>query len=163
MFLIQPSLQKNKEGQSLIGDFDGDGMDDILSINIENHQTILAKSNGDGFDNITLVSSEMSHKGETNSYFYIGDFNGDGKDDVMRDRSDTQTIYFSNGDAFSDGVVADQYNTLFSHNWHIGDFNGDGLDDILSIDSSNSNSNLHRLAMDLRQTQFSALNHHNSI
>jgi hypothetical protein len=59
---------------------------------------------------------------------YVGDFNGDGRDDLYN-LSNTDA-YFSNGETFHSGDIFAR-NLPINHRFHIGDFNGDGLDDAL--------------------------------
>jgi hypothetical protein len=65
------------------GDFNGDGKDDVLIHN--NNGIVLYRSNGAQLD---LVFSIVDHVPGSwqfmpNDQFYIGDFNGDGKDEVV--------------------------------------------------------------------------------
>lgn len=69
-----------------------------------------------------------------------GDFNGDGKTDVVSyigDNNDRVTIHLSNGAGFNASLWYGQFRTssASSKNW-IGDFNGDGLSDIASWNST---------------------------
>ena len=67
----------------------------------------------------------------------IGDFNGDGKIDILwRDtNSGVLSIWFTNGAQVTSGAAVG----ALSSNWsvaQIGDYNGDGKSDILLLDSS---------------------------
>jgi hypothetical protein len=116
----------------LVGDFNGDGKDDIVVFNRENvGDVFVALSNGSSF----VGTGQRWHQ----DFAFIadvpmvGDFNGDGKDDIA---------------AFTRGPQADVFVALsggasfgFRTKWHdffslgaevpvVGDFNGDGRDDI---------------------------------
>jgi hypothetical protein len=128
--------------QCLTGDFDGDGLDDIIQLN---HQVspqgavYVAKSNGSSFG-----ASE-----QWNSYFCvgngdickIGDFNGDGKDDIAAFVLGAGTVYvsLSNGSSFVEPNAL-PWKSTFSAVGEIpdvGDYNGDGATDIATFLRSN--------------------------
>ena len=115
------------------GDFNGDGIDDILWRNTSTGALSdwLGNANG-GFTNNDANAAGWA---PTNwSIAAVGDFNGDGRADILW-RSDTGAISdwlgtssggFTNNDANAAGWAPTS--------WHIaaiGDFNGDATDDIL--------------------------------
>ena len=113
------------------GDMNGDGRSDVLWRNLSSGQNYLYPMNGR-----TILSSEGNLRTVTDLNWKVagvGDFNGDGKADILWRNSSTgqNYIYLMNGTAIQgEGytrVVADA-------NWKVagvGDFNGDGRDDIL--------------------------------
>jgi Ca2+-binding RTX toxin-like protein len=115
-----------------IGDFNGDGRDDVLWRHTSGLTVDwLGQANGglaDNYNNSVLnVPTNWQVQG-------IGDFNGDGKDDVLwRDNNGTTVDWLGQ----ANGGFADNYtNSLVSipTSWQVagvGDFNGDGKDDIL--------------------------------
>jgi hypothetical protein len=114
------------------GDFNGDGRDDILWRN-DNGQLSdwLGQANGGFINNdanaFTTVPTSWNIVG-------TGDFNGDGRDDILWRNNDGQLsnwLGHANG-----GFVANDAKamTLVPTDWHVadtGDYNGDGRDDIL--------------------------------
>lgn len=114
------------------GDFNGDGRDDILWRDNGGQLTDWLGSLNGGF---TQNSANFSQFVATNwSVAGTGDFNGDGKDDILwRNSSGQLTDWLGNS---TGGFTANSANMsqLVSTAWHvadIGDFNGDGRDDIL--------------------------------
>ena len=115
-----------------IGDFNGDGRDDILWRNIDGRITDwLGTANGGFADN---VANAYSHGGTYWQVEAVGDFNGDGADDILWTSLEgyvTEWLGSSNG-SFSDNRANVLLNV--STDWQVtqvGDFNGDGRDDIL--------------------------------
>ena len=115
-----------------VGDFNGDGRDDLIWRNDNGtFTTWLAQPNG-GFvsndaNSITVLPTNWQVAD-------TGDFNGDGRDDIIWRRDDgafTTWLAQPNG-----GFVSNDANswTVLPTNWHVegtGDFNGDGSDDIV--------------------------------
>jgi Ca2+-binding RTX toxin-like protein len=115
-----------------IGDFNGDGRDDILWRN-QNGQMVdwLGTASGgfadNGANSFNSVATSWSVAG-------IGDFNGDGRDDILWRNQNGQMVDWL-GTA-SGGFADNGANSFHSvaTSWSvagIGDFNGDGRDDIL--------------------------------
>ena len=114
----------------MVGDFNGDGRDDIVGRVAHNGDWWVAQSTGSGFTNTkwTRWSTNV-----TWTDVMVGDFNGDGRDDIVGRVA-------HNGDwwvAQSTGTnYANAKWTRWSTNvtWNhvmLGDFNGDGRDDIV--------------------------------
>jgi hypothetical protein len=115
-----------------VGDFNGDGKDDILWRNA-NGLTVdwLGQSNGGFTDNYTNSLVDIPANWQIEG---VGDFNGDNRDDILwRDNNGTTLTWL----AQANGGFAENYsNSVVSvpTAWQvasIGDFNGDGRDDIL--------------------------------
>jgi hypothetical protein len=115
-----------------IGDFNGDGRDDILWRSVGAVTDWLGQTTG-GF-----VSNFANSYSETDSSWTIvgvGDFNGDGRDDVLWRRYSDGLITDWLGQA--DGSFIGNFENATHHvgsGWMtagIGDYNGDGRDDIL--------------------------------
>lgn len=122
-------------GKVYKGDFNGDGLDDLLCFNSGDRwidYSYNGQFNGTNFSNTTDWCTGSST-------LHIGDFDGDGKDDMMCKSSDSR--YWI--DYASDGFYGTDY--YKSASWctgsssiHIGDFNGDGRDDLLCHSTAGS-------------------------
>ena len=121
-----------------LGDFNGDGRTDILRT-WDNQQHRLFLSNGHGFDDagpVVVPDGHLEHSNHT-VRIHLGDFNGDGRTDILRTWDNQQhRLFLSNGHGFDDAgpvVVPDGYLEHSNHTVriHLGDFNGDGRTDIL--------------------------------
>lgn len=137
----------------LIGDFNGDGKDDLASIAIgeefEGGRRAIVR---------VLISSETGFIPSSfnrnlagfarNQQWMVGDFNGDGKDDLVNvygvdNSTGGQTarawVHLSTGSSF-------EYNSSFTvfsgfhenQRWMVDDFNGDGTDDLVNVYGRNS-------------------------
>ncbi|HEX6410061.1 MAG TPA: VCBS repeat-containing protein, partial [Sphingomicrobium sp.] len=116
-----------------IGDFNGDGRDDILWRNPSTGQTTnwLGQANGAFVGN---DANALSTIGTSWQVAATGDFNGDGRSDILW-RDNTGAMTTSLGQA-NGGFASNAANfwTTIPNSWQIvgsGDFNGDGRDDIL--------------------------------
>ena len=115
-----------------VGDFDGDGKDDILWRHDGGLITNwLGEADGGFRDNFANAAANVATSWKVVG---TGDFNGDGKDDLLW-RHDSGLLTNWLGEA--DGGFADNYANASANvatSWAIvgiGDFNGDGKDDIL--------------------------------
>lgn len=110
-----------------VGDFNGDGEDDIFAYAPGSSGANVHLSDGESFMNPRSWTTAWN--GGYN--WYVGDFNGDGKDDIFRYLlgSSGADMFLSDGKTF---VAAGSWTTAGqgAAGWHIGDFNGDGKDDI---------------------------------
>ena len=117
-----------------VGDFTGDGKDDVFVRSPE--WAGLFKSHGNRLEEIWMSHDWLGpwNMGDGDEH-YVGDFNGDGKDDLMTRSNEWISLWISNGSGFD--VAWIQYDWVGNWNlgwvdWHhIGDFNGDGKDDVL--------------------------------
>ena len=133
--------------EQLIGDFNGDGKDDVVNLQ-SNGSNWLAISNGDGTFNNVSTGLYGFWPDENNSTQLIGDFNGDGKDDIVNLQSDGTSnnwiaIAGENNQfslmRYNLGIERGYWGNKNNSEQLIGDFNGDGLDDIANVQSDGNN------------------------
>ncbi|MCP4130310.1 MAG: VCBS repeat-containing protein, partial [bacterium] len=109
----------------------GDGRDDIFRYLPGTSGADVFLSNGSSFvrsGNWTGAGYGSAPKG-----WYVGDFNGDGRDDIFRYLPGTSgaDVFLSNGSSFvHSGSWTGAGNGSAPNGWYVGDFNSDGRDDI---------------------------------
>ena len=114
------------------GDFNGDGRDDILWRNTSGQLSNWLGTASGGF--VTNDANAFSSVPTNWIVIGTGDFNGDGRDDILwRNTSGQLSNWLGTA---AGGFVTNDANAFSSAptNWHVvgtGDFNGDGRDDIL--------------------------------
>jgi hypothetical protein len=114
------------------GDFNGDGRSDILWRSDSGEITNwLGKSDGGFAGNIANADNHIDSSWQVAA---TGDFNGDGRDDILWQNSNgTVTDWLGQANGGFAGNLANAENSA-SAGWHVvgtGDFNGDGRDDVL--------------------------------
>jgi len=114
------------------GDFNGDGRADVLFQNTDGTVTDwLGRSDGSFTGNAGTFSVNI---GTAWHAVGTGDFNGDGRDDVLFQNTDgTITDWLGRPDGTFTGNAA-TFSTNPGTNWHVvatGDFNGDSITDVL--------------------------------
>jgi len=129
---VQLAFSAPPQPRDVANDFNGDGRSDILWRN-DNGQTVdwLGQATGALSDNSAIVNV---NPGASWHIVGTGDFNGDGRDDILWRNDNGQTIDFlsqSNGTFLDNRGV---FNLNPGLDWHVlgtGDFNGDNRDDVL--------------------------------
>ncbi|QFT34354.1 Serralysin precursor [Labrenzia sp. THAF82] len=124
-----------------VGDFNGDGRDDLMKFWSSDGRMYadVHVSNGNGF---TLARWASSQGGIWDGMDWrVGDFNGDGRDDLMKFWSSDGRMYadvhFSNGNGFTLARWASSQGGIWDGmDWRVGEFNGDGRDDLMKLWSS---------------------------
>ncbi|HTA83623.1 MAG TPA: SpvB/TcaC N-terminal domain-containing protein, partial [Bacteroidia bacterium] len=144
---ITTSIVNSGSPYVLYGDFNGDGITDVLTYDAST--SVWTTNYGEGGGNYaSLTASGLSTADNPflypAHYYYAHDVNGDGKTDILEftptydsytgAKSTVINTWYSTGTSF---VLGDTI-TLANHNinpetWQIsfGDFNGDGVDDLL--------------------------------
>jgi hypothetical protein len=113
-----------------VADFNGDGKADITARALQNGQWYAAISNGSNAFNTALWASWST--GATWVDVKVGDFNGDGKSDIIARASQNGQWYvgLSNGSAFTTSLWASWSTGATWVDVQVGDFNGDGKSDL---------------------------------
>ena len=119
-----------------VGDFNGDGAQDIATANIGSNTVSIRLGDGrGGFFGTTEIAAGLKPYSVA-----VGDFNGDGKQDIAATNFDSSSVSIRLGDGLGDfnGTI----NIAVGSNPNsvaVGDFNGDGKQDIAAANSvSNS-------------------------
>ena len=124
--------------QPIARDFNGDGKVDLIIANLTNSNIVYLAGNGDGTFlaaktiNLPISGAFSSFNGGN---LQAGDFNGDGKIDLVGGDNNVINIYYGNGDGtFKSGTTLQ--GASYFDNLAVGNFNGDGRDDITIINAS---------------------------
>ena len=141
--IFSSSSWPNNPARVFIGDFNGDKKDDILFWNSNSwHMRI---STGSGFVTSTVPSLRPydPSASTTDNNYYIGDFNGDGKDDILEVYKVSQEsrlkVHYSTGggnfisetNTYSKSIINRDYFTII-------DINGDNHADVFYYDYSST-------------------------
>ncbi|HMT45057.1 MAG TPA: FG-GAP-like repeat-containing protein, partial [Chakrabartia sp.] len=138
--ILHAAAAESHPEQWVVGDFNGDGKDDVFRYIPEITGADVWLSNGSSFDRTGGWTSALHGAAQ----WYVGDFDGDGKDDIFRTIAGTSgaDVWLSDGTRFvQDGSwTSDQH---AGDPWHIGDFNGDGKDDIFRFVAETSKTEVY--------------------
>lgn len=120
-----------------IGDFNGDHRSDVMSLEANGGMYVWTANANGGFNNYKLWGMNSGDIGA--SRYKLGDFNGDGRTDVISFESNGRINVWTanNADRFDDGTQwAANGQDIGSDRYQVGDFNGDGRTDIASLESN---------------------------
>ncbi|MEM6399161.1 MAG: hypothetical protein AAF757_02855 [Cyanobacteria bacterium P01_D01_bin.116] len=118
---ISSTAQANAVNEYLVGDWNGDGRDNIA---VRRGNRILMDTNFDGLHNI-----EQSYgSGNSEDEYLVGDWNGDGRDNIAVRRGN-RILMDTNFDGLHD-IEQFYGNSGSDHEYLVGDWNGDGRDNI---------------------------------
>ncbi|XP_071945057.1 uncharacterized protein [Antedon mediterranea] len=136
-FTLEMGFCVGPEHKPFTGDFDGDGNEDLMFHNSKTGSKKIYYASCDGsFNGDRSWRREMNFCYVSGYDLYIGDFNGDGRSDMLCHRPQTGQIWVA---LVQPGGVFTANPWAYSPSWckattdkvYIGDFNADGRDDIL--------------------------------
>jgi len=121
-----------------VGDFNGDGRQDLAVANASSNNVTILLGNGDG---TFTAASKSPATGNNPQFIAVGDFNGDGKMDlvVVNSNDESVTILLGNGDGTFTALAPISTFGPDPVALAVGDFNGDGKLD-LAVANSGYNS-----------------------
>ena len=128
VFLPDPIPPAHDAPSRHLGDFDGDGRDDVLLRHSESGEWVFYAMNGrEGTLRTARMTRNLSYR-----LAGSGDFDGDGQDDVLlRHAQNGAWIFYA---TVGTGAALRRVGLTRNANWRfrgIGDFDGDGRDDVL--------------------------------
>nr|VFK24170.1 MAG: RHS repeat-associated core domain-containing protein [Candidatus Kentron sp. MB] len=131
------SWDNSKLNNQVVGDFNGDGMSDMLMWHVpfNNYRFNLYLSNGNGFEK--AIATDIKTWDNTNVRNISSDFNGDGLTDFLVWHAPFNNyrynLYLSNGNGFEPAIPTnlESWDNWKLDNQVVGDFNGDDMSDML--------------------------------
>lgn len=122
----------NVESTVFSGDFDGDGVDDLISWSNGSWDVILSPTDGEASQNIGTWSGSVLWED-----LGVGDFNADGRTDVIGRAGGQWWIGLSDGSSLNSQWWGGWSTAVDWQNVFYGDFDGDGRDDVVGRESGN--------------------------
>ncbi len=122
---LTPGLPTEPWSQSLVGDFDGDGKEDLAVRDLATgnwHVAIAGTGRSESWGRWSTAANWDS--------VVVGDFNGDGKSDIAGRANGTWWVAISDGHAFTSSPWEKWSDQVAWEDVTAGDFNGDGKTDI---------------------------------
>ncbi|MCK7615113.1 FG-GAP-like repeat-containing protein [Roseibium sediminicola] len=145
---VSASAINDNPDRSLIGDFNGDGREDVMVTwdSTGTNRLFLGRADG-GFDQRSDTIAPTAINGSPDQAL-VGDFNGDGRDDLMFTWSDTGTnrVYLGQSgggfSGYSNKIPTAAINGS-PDKVSVGDYNGDGRDDLMFTWSATGTNRLY--------------------
>jgi len=124
-------------GAVAVGDFNGDGIPDVVALSATSQRLTVLKGNGNG---TFTVGTQHFKAGSVPVRLALADFNGDGKIDVVvvNKTSNNVSVLLGNGNLTFQNAVNYPVGTS-PYAVAVGDFNGDGIPD-LAVSNAGSNN-----------------------
>jgi FG-GAP-like repeat/Putative Ig domain/Beta-propeller repeat len=120
-----------------VGDFNGDGIQDLAVANESGTLTVLLGNGSGGF---TPAAGSPFAAGVDPDAIAIGDFNGDGIQDLAVANSDgSLTVLLGNGSGGFTATAGTSFVGGFPFSVVVGDFNGDGIADLATANTGFNN------------------------
>jgi hypothetical protein len=149
-FTASPSPSNDLPGAIAVGDFNGDGIPDLaVAPVLDEGKSEVLLGNGDGTFTIASGSFGIGSDTDTSNAIAVGDFNGDGKLDLVETcaSGDDQPcnlllIQSGNGDGTFTLSCETPLSFAGSQSMAVGDFNADGQPDVAVINSVGNGVNV---------------------
>ena len=122
---------------AVVGDFNGDGLDDIAVPDVENSTWAVGLSNGSSFG-LSGTGTWLTHWTAYPEWSAAGDFTGNGMDDLIVCSNNEYSVAVSNGKELGASGSGLWLKAPCKANVVVGDFNGDGKDDLAIPNESNN-------------------------
>jgi len=145
------SWQIRPSDKLYVGDFDGDGLDDLYIVNLtawNQSYLCLLKSFGDHFEPVRRYDSSLPGWDEMrgDDDYYVADFNGDNRDDLMvfNGRNWNQPYFLMLRSTGTSLAYTKRYDK-FLPGWemgrdevfHVGDYDGNGSEEVIAHNRTN--------------------------
>jgi flagellin-like hook-associated protein FlgL len=129
----QPAATGNTPSSVAVGDFNGDGIQDLVTPDNSGNTVSVLLGSGDG-----SLQARQAYTVGSNP-FAVADFNGDGIDDVVSADSSGNTVSVLLGSGDGSFRARRTYSTgQGPQSVIVGDFNGDGVADLVTTDNSDN-------------------------
>ena len=133
----QSANAKVNYGEILVGDFDGNGHDDILYQSSQDGGAIIRKGGFVQFTNPEIWTNESNG----GLKWIVGNFNGDQYDDIGYYIPDVGfKVLLSNGNSFGESMLWSSEIDDFGYGVYIADFDDNGSDDLYTYAGPNAQS-----------------------
>lgn len=144
----------HKKDKALVGDYDGDGVEELLLLNAENNQSKLYsfKNDQEGMKAVNGAKPGINDWNmDSGDQWIKGDFNGDGRDELFAIKEDANLARFYQYEDSKWAISYSNNNSGKIGSWHlntddiflVGDYDNDGRDDLLFISPKSGHSRIY--------------------